>query len=844
MRLRTTVLMIAIAAVFAVMAASAFADDYYVATTGSNTTGDGSSGNPWLTITYALAHVTGSAANPHTIHIAAGRYDSSIRESYPLNMESYVSLSGADEATTILDAKNVGYHVIFCFVKKNFTIENLTITGGNANASSGMGHSGGGIFCISSSLTLTNCTIRGNRAHYGGGIYCDDSSPTLTNCTISGNRATYRGGGIDFYYFCSSTLTNCSITGNWSGESGGGIHCEYGDSPSLTNCTIADNDADAGGGIYCDDSNCQPTVLNSILWGDSPDEIAGVTSGVSVTYSDVEGGWSGTGNMDDNPLFVAGQDGDYYLSHEDIDGVDSPCIDAGYGALDDYGLYPMTTCADGRTDGNDDGDSSTGPIDMGVHYAGLLEYYVDALSGNDSNSGRDWDDAFATIGKAIEECSESWLWYHCNIHVAAGTYYDNIELDSHLTLLGGYPTGGGTRNPAANETSIDGGAVDTVVTIDSKTDVMIDGFTIQNGSATYGGGIYCRGSDLTVTACMISDNAASEFGGAIYFEASSVEMSNCIVMNNAAEVGGGMFCYDESSVELLNCMIAHNMADYGAGIYCCSDSSASLTNCTIADNVASGSVGGIYSEGFSSVEVLNSIIYDNEPEQLFVTPTSSIAITYSCVQGGYSGTGNIDEDPGFVPTSDPPFEYYLAHTGAQAGDSPCLDAGYGDVADYGLGGTTTCTDGREDGDDDSNGATGPIDMGYHYPAGYDGEGDTSISLTSFDARPAGGSIVLTWETGAEINCAGFALFREIAGTQDYKLISDLIPGQGASSSGASYSFTDNDVELGITYNYWLVDIETSGAWTAHGPASARLPVVLPPCVVEPTTDGVQLSTAR
>jgi len=66
------------------------------------------------------------------------------------------------------------------------------------------------------------------------------------------------------------------------------------------------------------------------------------------------------------------------------------------------------------------------------------------------------------------------------------------------------------------------------------------------------------------------------------------------------------------------------------------------------------------------------------------------------------------------------------------------------------------------------------------------------------------------------------LFREIGGTQEYELIGDLIPGQGAPASGASYTFTDSNVERGITYDYWLVDVETSGAWTAHGPASTRL----------------------
>jgi len=115
-----------------------------------------------------------------------------------------------------------------------------------------------------------------------------------------------------------------------------------------------------------------------------------------------------------------------------------------------------------------------------------------------------------------------------------------------------------------------------------------------------------------------------------------------------------------------------------------------------------------------------------------------------------------------------------------------------------------------------------VDMGYHYIT----DDTTYIELVSFEARPRGSSILLCWETGAEIRNAGFVLFRVIAGTNDYVQISELIPAQGTAANGASYSFTDSNVEANITYNYWLVDIETSGKWTAHGPARARLPVNL------------------
>jgi hypothetical protein len=65
-----------------------------------------------------------------------------------------------------------------------------------------------------------------------------------------------------------------------------------------------------------------PTVTNCVLWGDNLDEISGNGS-PTVTYSNVQGGFPGTGNIDADPLFVDPDSGDFRLL------PDSPCIDAG-----------------------------------------------------------------------------------------------------------------------------------------------------------------------------------------------------------------------------------------------------------------------------------------------------------------------------------------------------------------------------------------------------------------------------------------------------------------------------------------------------------------------------------
>jgi hypothetical protein len=64
-------------------------------------------------------------------------------------------------------------------------------------------------------------------------------------------------------------------------------------------------------------------VTNCILWGDTPDEIHDFLSSTTVSYSDVQGGWSGAANIDADPCSVNPDSNDFHLL------PNSPCIDAG-----------------------------------------------------------------------------------------------------------------------------------------------------------------------------------------------------------------------------------------------------------------------------------------------------------------------------------------------------------------------------------------------------------------------------------------------------------------------------------------------------------------------------------
>ena len=89
-----------------------------------------------------------------------------------------------------------------------------------------------------------------------------------------------------------------------------------------------------------------PTIINSIFWGNTPTQIHGTPT---VTYSDVQGAYSGTGNIDSAPLFVGS--GDYHLA------ASSPCINTGNNDAPDL----PATDKDGRPRIFD------GTVDMGAY---------------------------------------------------------------------------------------------------------------------------------------------------------------------------------------------------------------------------------------------------------------------------------------------------------------------------------------------------------------------------------------------------------------------------------------------------------------------------------------------
>ena len=217
------------------------------------------------------------------------------------------------------------------------TIMNTTISNNSATGSWWAGHAGG-VMANNSNPHIIGSDISNNSSNNNGGglnIWAG-SDVLLDDCIISNNDASANGGGV---YVATDAvgieLNRCLIIQNNSNSSAGGV--SIGSSlGKITNCTISGNSGPNSGGLDFF-SGSSGSVVNSIVWQNSPNNITATNSALSVRYSNIGGGFTGgEGNISEPPIFDAPHVGDYSL------GPDSPCIDSGTADLDGDGEEDLT----------------------------------------------------------------------------------------------------------------------------------------------------------------------------------------------------------------------------------------------------------------------------------------------------------------------------------------------------------------------------------------------------------------------------------------------------------------------------------------------------------------------
>jgi hypothetical protein len=298
-----------------------------------------------------------------------------------VNHETILSgdLNG-DDLWGILNVDDNSYHVVTGPAGASAArLDGFTVTHGRGDGAY-PNHDGGGLYNPGGTLQAVNCSFRANTAVWGGGVMNLAGSMTLVNCQLTGNRAMMLGGGL-YNEEGDVVLHNCRIVGNtadYSSVAGGAALYNLNGIVTLLDCTVADNLSPNGMAIA---SFCwlppAPTVIdvaNSILYNGGKEIWSNDTSLVDVTYSDVQGGSAGVGNISGNPQFVApgvrsieGEwiDGDYRLQST------SPAIDAGSNAALPADILDL----DGDTnkteqlplDLDNEARIENSPVDMGAY---------------------------------------------------------------------------------------------------------------------------------------------------------------------------------------------------------------------------------------------------------------------------------------------------------------------------------------------------------------------------------------------------------------------------------------------------------------------------------------------
>ena len=534
---------------------------------------------------------------------------------------------------------------------------------------------GGGVASYSADGNIIRNNITDNQAGVGGGVILEgDFSPNLLKNIITDNYASgffAAGGGICINLEATgkSYLRNNIIARNKAGASGrGGGIVITGGVASVYNNTVVDNDVgDYKEGILVSSTDDTHIIKANIICGHSNgiELLAGVTA--SLDYNDyydndsnVVGGIAGSDSMTQNPYFKSRANGDYHLT--------------GLSRIVDKGMLVKGMTEDFEGDPRPHNSKN----DIGADEFYHSNIFVSAKFGNDKFGDGSPEDPYASVTKGLEEVQTGGT-----VHVARGEYTGVYEILRSVELLGGYSNDDwGIRDVWEYETILNGDEAGTVLKITGKTNhSIIEGFTIQNGKASFegGGAILWDDASAEIRWNTIKNNEADNNAAGIHFYNDSGR--ECIIDGNRIFNNTAYGTFHPCSGEKEESSKFRQGPGHGGGMVI-SGGPTTVMNNFIYSNCNPLGGDGMVAASYNGepVKVINNTFFDNgvtTGQAIYCKGSPFVTIYNNIIAEHYKGISNTSGESG-----DPNIDYncYFDNVINIEGETPGPHAVFGNPA--------------------------------------------------------------------------------------------------------------------------------------------------------------------